>query len=903
VSDTTRLRAVPAEPRKRGVSWDDIVALKSLLDRDRIERERAFAEDANPYRIADIKNFAPGTLPKGRASMAQDDALLSTYSQMSALYQPRDAGGALAWLGFPYLAELSTRPEYRRLVEGFSREMTRKWIRVISKGDDDKALRVEQMERALERYNVQAHFKWACETDGFFGRSQLYIDVGTADDEDEQRLPLRTAPLKIPQGSLRRFVQIEPMWCYPANYNASNPLKDDFYVPQMWYVQGKEVHTSRLLTFVGRPVPDLLKPAYGFSGLSLIQISQPYVTNWLRTRQSVSDLIHSFSTPVLSTNLMAHLGDAIGDNSELVKRIMLWNVLRDNRDTLVIDKESEDFKNISAPLGGLDKLQAQSLEQIAAVAGMPLVIFLGITPSGLNASTEGELVAWYNYVRAFQEFLFGPQLRRVFEIVQMSLWGMTDPDVTFEFETMREMDEAQVAAIRKTEADTAMVYVDGGIIAPEEERERLARADNSLWSNIDPDVMPEPPMQEPGMEGGEGGAAGEPSSEGETPAKPANENTLDKPATDRTRRIVHDTDIVRSTRRLAADEFREPDHPRDEDGKFTSGSGAVTTGGEGGSSAPASAPAPSPPKRGLPSRKRDGDPNGTSTTPAPRERALQAASPAGEKGVRTQANGEPLPAHITALKIPPGWADVRFSPDPNAHLLVTGKDAKGRPTSIYSLNFMAEQAAQKFARVSELAQRMPEIETKNAEAMQSADPKTRDAAECLDLIMKMGLRPGSETDTGAKVQAYGATTLLGSHVMRTDEGAVRLRFTGKKGVALDLHVPDKDLGERLLQRAQQAGPDGQLFGIDEGQLLAHVKSVAGPQFKSKDFRTHLGTKLAGEMVQSMPVPKDAKAYKAAVMEVAKHASSRLGNTPTICLQSYLNPSVFSSWAHLAGQAA
>ncbi|MGF6605041.1 hypothetical protein P3T23_009802, partial [Paraburkholderia sp. GAS448] len=47
----------------------------------------------------------------------------------------------------------------------------------------------------------------------------------------------------------------------------------------------------------------MLKPAYAFGCLSLSQIAKPYVDNWLRTRQSVSDLLHSFSTMVLKTNL------------------------------------------------------------------------------------------------------------------------------------------------------------------------------------------------------------------------------------------------------------------------------------------------------------------------------------------------------------------------------------------------------------------------------------------------------------------------------------------------------------------------------------------------------------------------------------------------------------------------
>ncbi|WP_163505183.1 anti-CBASS protein Acb1 family protein, partial [Escherichia coli] len=74
------------------------------------------------------------------------------------------------------------------------------------------------------------------------------------------------------------------------------PLAADYYKPQSWYVMGKEVHASRFLSFVSRPVPDVLKAAYNFGGLSLSQIAEPYVDNWIRTRDSVGDMVHSYST-------------------------------------------------------------------------------------------------------------------------------------------------------------------------------------------------------------------------------------------------------------------------------------------------------------------------------------------------------------------------------------------------------------------------------------------------------------------------------------------------------------------------------------------------------------------------------------------------------------------------------
>lgn len=297
--------------------------------------------------------------------------------------------------------------------------------------------------------------------------------------------------------------------------------------------------------------------------------------------------------------------------------------------------------------------------------------------------------------------------------------------------------------------------------------------------------------------------------------------------------------------------FREADHPRDEDGKFTDGSGS--------------------------SRKATHEPTKV------------------ENGKRVTASGNALPEHIAALKIPPAWTDVTFDSNPDADLLATGRDAKGRVQSIYSKKFSETQAAAKFSRINDLNNNFAKCESQNEEARKSTNARTRDSADCLRLIMQTGIRPGSDDDTLAKTKAYGATTLEGRHVVETDSG-VELHFVGKKGVNLKIPVRDKETAEMLRQRAKAAGADGKLFAAtNDKALLDHTHSLDGGGFKTKDFRTLLGTRTAMQEVAKAQPPKDQKSYQKAVMEVAKKVSALLGNTPTVALQSYINPAVFAEW--------
>lgn len=263
-----------------------------------------------------------------------------------------------------------------------------------------------------------------------------------------------------------------------------------------------------------------------------------------------------------------------------------------------------------------------------------------------------------------------------------------------------------------------------------------------------------------------------------------------------------------------------------------------------------------------------------------------------EVTVHVKSDGSPLPPHIASLKIPPAWEGVVYNDDPDADLLVRGVDAKGRGQYIYSKKFTETQAANKFARIKAMDEKFESMRSLNE--ANRAIPETKENADCMKVIMETGIRPGSDSDTGASKKAYGATTLLGQHVKETPSG-VRLQYVGKKGVDLDIPIEDKETADMLLSRAMVAGSDGRIFNTDAGSLSAYSHSLDASGPKTKDFRTYLGTSTAREMVKSMPVPKSPTAYKKAVREVATRVSTKLGNTPTIALQSYIAPEVFSSW--------
>ncbi len=442
-------------------------------------------------------------LPRSAAEavLAMDDQLSQVLGNQAAFFS------ALGFPGFPYLTELTQITEYRDMFERASNEMVRKWIKLRSVSKDGtKAERIKILEADMRKFRVRDAFRQCATLDGSMGRGQLFIDLGDTGGP-ELETPLMLNRFKIPVGSLRGFKVVEPITTYPANYNASNPLAQDYYVPSVWFVYGQKVHSTRLLQFVSRALPDLLKPVYNFSGMSLSQLGQPYVDYWINTRDSVGRLLRNFSTTALTTDM----GDALsgGEGEGVTRRAQVFVQQRDNQGLFLLDKSREEqLTQLNVPLSGLADLQAQAQEHMAAVAKTPLVILFGITPKGLNATAEGDIRVFYSYVSDQQEVLFRKNFDTVLKVLMLNAFGEVDEDITFDFVPLFEMSAKELAEIRKSDADEATALVTIGAVTGQDVRAKIASDPDSGWDDLAVEDLDAEAEQETGEEDDERAGGG-----------------------------------------------------------------------------------------------------------------------------------------------------------------------------------------------------------------------------------------------------------------------------------------------------------------------------------------------------------------------------------------------------------
>jgi DNA topoisomerase IB len=264
--------------------------------------------------------------------------------------------------------------------------------------------------------------------------------------------------------------------------------------------------------------------------------------------------------------------------------------------------------------------------------------------------------------------------------------------------------------------------------------------------------------------------------------------------------------------------------------------------------------------------------------------------------------GRPLEAgdiaRVKALVIPPAWRDVWISPYPNGHLQAVGTDDAGRRQYLYHEEWRRRRDEAKFDRVIEMAAKLPDVRRQLRADLAGASTARESCLAAAVRLIDLGcFRLGSESSV-EEHGSYGLTTLERRHVTRCDDGW-SFCFVGKAGVEHRIELVDPDVCAVVEKLRRRRGEPTRLLchqdkrrwiPLQPADVNEHIRDLFGLEVTAKDFRTwHATVHVAAELGRARRTSRTArtKAVRAAVVS----ASELLGNTPTVCRSSYVDPRV------------
>jgi DNA topoisomerase IB len=272
-------------------------------------------------------------------------------------------------------------------------------------------------------------------------------------------------------------------------------------------------------------------------------------------------------------------------------------------------------------------------------------------------------------------------------------------------------------------------------------------------------------------------------------------------------------------------------------------------------------------------------------------------------------------ARIGELAIPPAWEDVWICPHANGHLQAVGTDDAGRRQYLYHEHWGVLRSREKFARMSEFAQALPELRTRIGELLDcgSCEPtRERVLALAVRMLDRGYFRIGSE-QYADEHGTFGLLTLRPEHVELEAPDTVVFDFPAKHGIQVQRRIDDPG-AYAVVQalRRRRSGPPALLAARDgrewlpitPAELNEFLREQTGVDCSAKDFRTWHGTVLCAIALASQEADVRARGREprasatALTREIAaaiRETSDFLGNTPAVARSAYVDPRVLDRY--------
>lgn len=325
-------------------------------------------------------------------------------------------------------------------------------------------------------------------------------------DGQDLATPLRID--RIRQGQFRGL-KIYIRWQLQPSLNDLVEDGPDAGLPKYYEVlsdasMGQEVmfsvHHSRVIRLIGPQLPWRQLQMEQFWGESIVEVFYDRLIGFDAVTNGMSNLVEKSYLRVINIDGMRDILAEGGTAEDALMRQWEYNnLLQSNAGVMMIDG-ADTFSTHNYAFGGLSDVILQYQQQLSGALGIPLVVLLGQSPAGMNATGESDIRFYYDNIRSSQESDLRYGLSKLFRLAYMSKFGYAPPPLfNFEFVPLWQTSQKEKVEMAHMAASTLHLMADIGL--PQnlilEEAKRLAPITDFFNSINEEDIenakMPELP--------------------------------------------------------------------------------------------------------------------------------------------------------------------------------------------------------------------------------------------------------------------------------------------------------------------------------------------------------------------------------------------------------------------------
>lgn len=344
----------------------------------------------------------------------------------------------------------------RKVIDIPAWDMCREWRDWQADNDEIEAIEAEEIRLNLRGKVLEAKIKAR-----LYGGAAIIIGDGTNTPSE----PLQ--PERIGLGGIKYLAAIscQRLTAGELDTDLESPW---FGMPQSYTLQsirGAQVviHPSRVVRFIGNPVPDIETAGTTTWGDSVLEAVGQALKAAEATAQNVADMTHEAKIDVLKVPNLMSLASDPEYSSRFQARTSLAMLSKSLNNTLLLDKE-EEWAAKQLSFATLPEVMDRQFQIAAGAADIPFTRLMGASPGGLQSTGKGEEKDYGNRIRSGQELELRPAMATLDECLIWSALGRRPKEIHYIWSELFQMDEKDRAEINLKNAQAFQIDVNSGLM-------------------------------------------------------------------------------------------------------------------------------------------------------------------------------------------------------------------------------------------------------------------------------------------------------------------------------------------------------------------------------------------------------------------------------------------------------
>lgn len=248
---------------------------------------------------------------------------------------------------------------------------------------------------------------------------------------------------------------------------------------------GKVIHNSRYYRMIFDEYRGTNKSKYNYFGVSIFEFIYNSLKSYEMSLESIDAIMRDVTKTVVQIN---DLGSQLsqGNDDAIITRLQILKQASSVLNFYILS-ENEKIETKTTQTSGISDIVNLLKDKICTDSDMPhTILFNEGAKGGINNNGDSEKNDWYEHVRSLQEQILRPFFDHFFQIIlNQSTSKFKKTKLKFKFNPLKIQSEKELAETRLTMARADEIYIERGVLSPEQIAKARFGDEYSIETSLD----------------------------------------------------------------------------------------------------------------------------------------------------------------------------------------------------------------------------------------------------------------------------------------------------------------------------------------------------------------------------------------------------------------------------------